>query len=64
VGWEDYDLWCQIAERGGRGVHVPEILAWYRRTNHSMLTITGLDLTEGKSLLASRAPRVFAPAGD
>jgi hypothetical protein len=61
VGWEDYDLWCQIVEGGGHGVHVPEILAWYRRTAHSMLAITSLDLSEGKSLLATRAPSVFAP---
>jgi hypothetical protein len=59
VGHEDYDLWCQIAERGGRGAHVPEILAWYRRSAHSMLSVMGLDLSEGHSLMAARAPRVF-----
>jgi hypothetical protein len=60
LGWEDYDLWCQMAERGWRGVHVPEILAWYRRTAHSMLSTTRLDLSEGRSLISSRAPGVFA----
>jgi hypothetical protein len=66
VGWEDYDVWCQMAERGWYGVHVPEILAWYRRTAHSMLSLTSLDLSEGRSLIASRAPGVFSsgPAPD
>jgi Glycosyl transferase family 2 len=66
IGWEDYDLWCQIAERGWRGVHVPELLAWYRRTGHSMLSITGLDVSEARSLLSTRSPGVFrgaAPTG-
>ena len=26
-GFEDYDLWCRIADRGGRGVLVPQVLA-------------------------------------
>ena len=36
-GWEDYELWCRAAERGLRGVLVPEILMRYRRADHSML---------------------------
>jgi hypothetical protein len=35
LGWEDYDLWCRTAESGRYGVHVPEILAGYRRSAHS-----------------------------
>jgi glycosyl transferase family 2/glycosyl transferase family 1 len=62
VGWEDYDLWCRMAQRGWHGVHVPEILCWYRRSRHSMLATTGVDLSEARSLLASRAPGVFAEA--
>ena len=30
-GWEDYDLWCRVADRRRYGVHVPEILARYAR---------------------------------
>ena len=62
VGWEDYDLWCRVAQSGGHGVHVPEILAWYRQTGHSMLSLTTLDATVGRSLIAARAPRVFSAA--
>lgn len=39
-GWEDYDLWCRFAERGWRGVRVPEILARYRTHGGSMLNTT------------------------
>jgi glycosyltransferase involved in cell wall biosynthesis len=60
VGWEDYDLWCRVGDSGGHGVHVPEILAWYRQTGHSMLSLTSLDVTVGRSLIAARAPRVFS----
>jgi hypothetical protein len=31
AGLEDFDLWCKCAQAGGRGVHVPQVLAWHRR---------------------------------
>ena len=40
AGWEDYDLWCRLAERGWRGLRVPEILARYRTHGASMLNTT------------------------
>jgi glycosyltransferase involved in cell wall biosynthesis len=36
-GWEDYDLWCKLAEQGQMGILVPEILARYRVHPLSML---------------------------
>jgi len=36
-GWEDYDLWCSFAERGLRGVFLPEVLCDYRVHDASML---------------------------
>ena len=36
-GWEDYDLWCSFAERGLRGVFLPEVLCDYRVHGASML---------------------------
>ncbi len=39
-GWEDFDLWARIAERGGFGVNVGEILAEYRVHDRSMLHTT------------------------
>ena len=58
-GWEDYDLWCRAAERGRRGMLVPEIVARYRLTNHSMLTLTNVSTTTAVSLLADRYPSVM-----
>jgi glycosyltransferase involved in cell wall biosynthesis len=63
VGWEDYDLWCRVAESGRHGVHVPEILAGYRANEHSMIGLTNLDVTVARSLVAARAPTVFRPGG-
>lgn len=37
TGWEDYDLWCRVAERGGYGVMVPQVLSFYREHSQSML---------------------------
>ncbi len=39
-GWEDFDLWARIAERGGFGVNVAEVLAEYRVHDRSMLHTT------------------------
>jgi hypothetical protein len=36
AGWEDFHLWCQCAEAGDHGVHVPQVLGWRRRTASSM----------------------------
>ena len=29
-GWEDYDMWCRLAESGGRAEFVAQIVARYR----------------------------------
>ena len=58
-GWEDYDLWCRIAERGGRAVHVPEIVARYRLAAGSMISLTNLSTREAREALAERCPKLF-----
>lgn len=41
LGWEDYDFWCKMVERGFHGVNTREVLARYRAHGESMLhTIT------------------------
>lgn len=59
-GWEDYDLWCRLAESGGHAVLVPEILARYRVTKHSMLSLTNISSRSAVSVLIERYPRVMA----
>jgi hypothetical protein len=58
-GWEDYDLWCHLAELGESGVLVPEVVARYRSARHSMLSITNLSGTMAYSVLAERYPSVM-----
>ncbi len=58
-GWEDFDLWCRIAERGGHGVFVPEILCRYRQTDYSMVWVSEIDGTEAQALLRHQYPSVW-----
>ena len=59
-GWEDYDLWCRIAERGGRAAHVKEIVARYRQEPGSMISLTNLDREGPRAALAERYPKLFS----
>jgi len=56
-------LWCRAAEAGRYGVHVPEILARYRRSAHSLLNLTELDLSVARSLIAGRSADAVARDG-
>jgi hypothetical protein len=42
IGWEDYDLWLKLAQRGERAVSVPQIVAGYRVHSGSMIHHTNL----------------------
>ena len=59
-GWEDFDLWCRLAEAGRRGAFVPEVVARYRSTGHSMISLTDLSVTEAFSIVIERCPRLMA----
>jgi hypothetical protein len=59
-GWEDFDLWCRVAEHGRDGVHLQQIVARYRVTKHSMLTLTDISSVQAVSLLIERHPQVMA----
>jgi hypothetical protein len=61
-GWEDYDLWCSIADRGWRGRHVPQILARYRVSPDSMLSLTNFSTTAAIQAIIERHPRLMAGA--
>ncbi len=58
-GWEDYDLWCRVADRGMRGIKVPEFVARYRLSDVSMISLTNLSDQEAREALAERSPRLF-----
>ena len=59
-GWEDFALWCALANRGLRGVHVREIVARYALGLHSMISITNIDTSVAWSVLVSRFPVLTA----
>lgn len=53
-GWEDFALWCAFADRHWYGVRVPEIVALYRVSLHSMISLTNIDASAAWSHLADR----------
>ncbi len=55
-GWEDFALWCALAQAGMRGTLVPEIVARYRTNRHSMIGLTNIDTAEAWSVLVERYP--------
>ena len=59
-GWEDYDLWCRFAESGRYGTLLPEMLGWYRKSEHSMLSLTDIDVRVVSSMLRAHAPRLMS----
>jgi hypothetical protein len=61
-GWEDFDLWVRMAERGLHAIHVPSIVARYRVAEHSMLSITNISAADAMSLIADASPKVMAGA--
>jgi hypothetical protein len=56
TAWEDFHLWCACAESGRRGRLVPEVLASYRKADHSMLSWTQSDATAAWSVMHTRFP--------
>ena len=59
-GWEDYDLWCRLAESGGTAELVPEVVARYRASRTSMLSLTNISARNAVSVLIERYPRLMA----
>ena len=59
-GWEDYDLWCRCAEHGVDGAFVAQIVASYRTSRHSMISMTDLSVTTAFSMLCERYPKLMA----
>ena len=53
LGWEDYDFWCKLVEKGLFGVRAPAATARYRVHGRSMLqTVT--DLPENRAVIISQ----------
>lgn len=61
-GWEDYDLYCRMAEAGRRAVFVPELVARYRVSAASMLSVTNISTTAAYMALQERCPNLMGDA--
>lgn len=58
-GWEDYDLWCRLAESGHHGVHVANFVARYRRSATSMVALSNVSSVAAFSALSERYPDLW-----
>jgi hypothetical protein len=61
-GWEDYDLWLSLAERGERADLVPQIVGRYREQPSSMRKISDIDMAGNFVRLRERHPRLPWPS--
>lgn len=59
-GYEDWDLWMSLAERGERGVRVPIVAYDYRRHGQRMLDGAAHRHGEIYAVLRARHPQLFA----
>jgi Glycosyl transferase family 2 len=59
LGWEDYDLWARLADLGGHAAFVPEIIARYRVSASSMVSVTDISSTEAFAAIAEHAPTLM-----
>jgi hypothetical protein len=58
-GWEDYDVWCRTAEAGGYGVQVANMVARYRLSATSMVSLSNVSEVAPFAALAERCPRLM-----
>jgi hypothetical protein len=58
-GWEDYDLYCRLAERGDSAAFVHEIVASYRVSSTSMLSLTNVSTRAAFAALGERCPNLM-----
>ena len=59
-GYEDWDLWMSLAERGWRGVGIPEVTAHYRAQAGRRLSRSAQRHPERLARLRARHPTLFA----
>ena len=55
-GWEDFALWVAMADAGMSGVRVPDFVARYRVSPHSMLSLSNIDATAVWGALLRKHP--------
>jgi hypothetical protein len=63
-GYEDWDLWMALAERGARGIHVPVLTGYYRVRSTRMLADAQQRHGVILSVLRERHPRLYGERGE
>lgn len=58
-GWEDYDLYCRLAEDGLRGEFVPQIVGRYQVSPSSMRSVSDLSYNAAFAALKEHYPRLM-----
>lgn len=58
-GWEDYELWCRIAESGAYGVQLPNFVARYRRSITSMVALSNVSDIAAFAALRESCPKLM-----
>jgi len=59
-GYEDWDLWMTLAERGWKGIGIPEVTAYYRVRSGRRLSRSSRRHAERYARLRTRHPSLFA----
>jgi glycosyltransferase involved in cell wall biosynthesis len=60
LGYEDWDFWLSVVEKGWHGYHLPGKLFWYRKHGKTMLTYSHMKRKELKRLLRQRHPGLYS----
>ncbi len=60
-GWEDYDLYCRLAELDHTAAFVPEMVALYLESPTSMRSLTDISHMAAFAALKEHAPRLMSP---
>jgi hypothetical protein len=58
-GWEDYDVYCRFAEADHQGAFLDRIVASYRSSETSMLSVTNISHTTAYVALKEHAPKLL-----
>ena len=57
-GWEDFALWCSVAELGLDAQYVPTFVGRYHERPDSMLSVASIDASDAVRELRERYPRL------
>ncbi len=55
-GWEDFAVWVAMADSGLSGIRVPDFVARYRVSPHSMISLTNIDSSAAWTTLLRKYP--------